>query len=797
MCGRLLPGGTRSTGGKLHGDVEPQTVIGPRAIEDQLRVAEARLRMLVDDAADGIFIADANGRYLDVNPAGCAMLGYSLEQMLALSMVDIIASEEHARLGTELAKLFGGIPIKSEWRFRRKDGSHFFGEINGRRLPDSRFIGVLRDISDRKRVEEQLRDSEARYRLIVENQTEFIVKWLPDGTRTFVNEHYCRLFGLTEEECIGTSFWPLVAPEHRDAIRVGVAALRPGREEFTDEHVSYAVSGPRWQQWTTRGIFDTRNRLVELLSTGRDITERKIAEDRLLQSETHLLTTQRIASIGSWEMDVVSMDDPRLGTIRWSSECHRLLGYGLDDAEMSFAAFYRRVHPDDRAKVREAFRRAFYNGTAYSIDHRVVLGDGTERVLHEQAECVLDPATGMPAKFIGTTQDITGRVQLEDQLRQSQKMQAIGQLAGGVAHDFNNLLTVINGYSEMLLSDGDERGPARNELAAIRDAGERAAQLTRQLLLFSRKAVLEPRELDVNDLVQHVGVLLRRLISEDIELQLTLAPSLPAITADPSQLEQVVVNLALNGRDAMEQGGRVSIATAAVSFDDADCRAHPEYRPGHFVRLTVKDNGCGMTPHTKAHLFEPFFTTKAPGKGIGLGLATVYGIVHESNGFITVTSDVGAGTTMNVFLPSLDKPTLPGPEPPGEDEVLKGEETVLLVEDEDAVRSVATLALRLRGYQVMAAGDGPAALRLLEGEHRTVDLLLTDVVMPEMSGGQLADAVRKRFPSCRVLFMSGYNEDMTVRRGQVARNAAFLQKPFTPLILARKVRETLDAEHRQ
>ena len=773
--------------------MESPTVADRVALQERLRAAEARLRLLVDDAADGIFITDANGRYLDVNPAGCAAFGFTREEMLARSIADILAPEEQARLGDEIARLHGGNPIRSEWRFLRKDGSTFFGEISGRRLPDSRLIGVLRDISSRKRVEERLQESEARYRLIVENQTEFIVKWRPDGTRTFVNQHYCRLFCLTEGECIGSSFFGLVAPEHRDQIWNGVASLTPEYPEFTEEHVSYARSGPRWQQWTTRGIFDEHNQLVELLSTGRDITERKAAEDKLLESQTHLLASQRIAGIGSWETDVVT-DDPEQNPVRWSAECHRLLGYGPDDSEMSTAAFYRRVHPEDRDKVREAFSRAFHEGIPFSIEHRIVLEDGTERILHEHAERVLDPATGRIVKFFGTTQDITDRVRLEEQLRQSQKMQAIGQLAGGVAHDFNNLLTVIHGYSEVLLKDRNNDS-IRYELTAIRDAGERAAQLTRQLLLFSRQAIFEPRELDLNDLVQRVGVMLRRLIAEDIALQVTLAPAVPAIKADASQIEQLVMNLALNGRDAIERDGRLSISTGVASFDDVFCRANPEYQPGRFVRVTVADNGSGMTPHTKAHLFEPFFTTKGPGKGTGLGLATVYGIVQESRGFIVVKSDVGAGTTINVFLPSLDKPAARPSSANRQEPVSNGNETVLLVEDESAVRSVVTRALTIHGYRVIAAGSGPAALRLPELAQEVVQLLITDVVMPEMSGGQLAEDIRKRFPFCRVLFISGYNEDTAIRHGQLGRNDAFLQKPFSPLNLARKVREILDQSH--
>ncbi len=720
------------------------------------------------------------------------MLGYSCDEMLTLSFPDILAPEEVARLAGEVERLMSGSTIRSEWRFRRKDGTFFVGEISGRQLPDSRLLGVVRDVSDRKRVEERLRESEARYRLIVENQTEFIVKWRPDGIRTFVNEHYCRLFGLTEEACIGTSFLPLVAPEHHDTIRERLAALTPEHPEFTEEHVSYSQAGPLWQQWTTRGIFDESGRLVEMLSTGRDITARREAEEKLRESQSHLLASQRIAGVGSWEMDVVSIDELRQNPVRWSPECHRLLGYGPDDRAISSAAFFRRVHPEDVPKVREAFRHAASKGSRYSIEHRIVPEDGTERIIHTQAEPVLDPATGSITKFIGTTQDITDRVRLEEQLRQSQKMQAIGQLAGGVAHDFNNLLTVINGYSEMLLLDRPESDPTRHELAAIRDAGERAAQLTRQLLLFSRKAVFEPRVLDLNELVQRSGVMLRRLIAEDIELTLTLAPMLPGIMADPSQLEQLVLNLSLNARDAMGQGGRLTIETRVVTFDETFCRAHPEYTPGRFVRLVVADTGCGMTPETKAHLFEPFFTTKGPAKGTGLGLATVYGIVQEIDGFITVSSDVDAGTTMSVFLPALDITAPHGVRDAVDDTIVGGQETVLLVEDEDAVRGVATLALTMRGYSVLPASSGPEALAVMESASEAVDLLVTDVVMPEMSGVQLAQSLRKRYPACRVLFMSGYNEDVAIRHGQLGQQDAFLQKPFTPLVLARRVREILD-----
>jgi PAS domain S-box-containing protein len=771
-----------------------QDLSGRVQIAEQLRASEERFRTLGEQSSDAIFIADAAGRYQDVNPAGCEMFGYTREEILQRSIVDLLPPTEVARLGEEVARL-DVKPVKSEWLFLRKDGSMFFGEVNARRLSDSRLIANVRDVSTRREVERELRaskhfieavamasppliyvfdldetrltyinrsivgqlghaendapvyrlaefqtfmppeeaphlarvlsewrslsdghlredeyrlrdangvfrwfmgretvfarhangtvrqvlgtlfditdrklaearlresqihleQSEARYRLIVENQTESIVKWRPDGTRTFVNESYCRTFGVREEECVGTSFFPLVAPEFREEIRRLTAALTPESPSYTEEHLALVPGGERWQQWTNRGMFDADGRLVEILSSGRDITD---------------------------------------------------------------------------------------------------------------------------------------RVRLEEQLRQSQKMQAIGQLAGGVAHDFNNLLTVINGHSELLLMDhADTSDPLRAELVAIRDAGERAALLTRQLLLFSRKAVFEPRVLDVNSLLRQTSQMLRRLIGEDVRLTTVLSPSLYRVRVDPSQIEQVIMNLSLNARDAMPRGGRLTIETRNAFFTAEDSRAHPELKSGHFVHLRVTDTGSGMTSDVKEHLFEPFFTTKGPGRGTGLGLATVYGIVHASGGFVTVSSEVDTGTTFNVFLPAHEPDASAVPaDAAGRRPVGRGE-TVLIVEDEEGVRQIVRATMEMHGYTVLVASSGPEALRLIDGRQDTVDLLLTDVVMPGMSGTQLAEAILERRPGCRVVFMSGYNEDALVLDPATQ---AFIQKPFTPQVLARKVRELLD-----
>jgi len=652
-------------------------------------------------------------------------------------------------------------------------------------------LGTLYDITERKHTEARLRQSEERYRLIVENQTEFIVKWMPDGTRTFVNDSYCRTFGCREDDCVGTSFFPLVAREYRDSIRARTAALTPAAPEFTEEHVSLLPQGRRWQQWTNRGIFDADGHLVEVLSTGRDITERKQAEARLLHSQRHLVASQRIARVGSWEMDLVRVEDLGANPLRWSDECFRIFGYAPGAIEVTGDTYMQRVHPDDRQRVSEGLARAIENQTSYSIDHRVVLPDGRERLIHEEAELVIDPDTGAPVKFIGTAQDTTDRVKLEEQLRQSQKMQAIGQLAGGIAHDFNNLLTVINGHADALLDSKGAGDADRNELTAIRDAAQRAALLTRQLLLFSRKAVLESRVLDCNELVRRTSQMLRRLISEDVELSTTLAPSLSRTRADSSQVEQILMNLSLNAFDAMPRGGRLTIETSNVTFDEEYCRSHPECRAGGYVQLAVSDTGIGMTPHVKAHLFEPFFTTKGPGKGTGLGLATVYGIVQECGGFVTVSSEVNAGTTFRICLPALEVVDIMPSSPAIDRARLRGYETVLLVEDDATVRQIAALTLVKYGYMVLEAANGTAALDVLDRYNGSIDILVSDIVMPEMDGRVLADAVRARRPGCRVLFMSGYNEDMLVRRGVETGAEAFIQKPFAPEALVTKLRETL------
>jgi hypothetical protein len=387
--------------------------------------------------------------------------------------------------------------------------------------------------------------------------------------------------------------------------------------------------------------------------------------------------------------------------------------------------------------------------------------------------------------------DFTQRKLLEEQLRQSQKMEAVGMLAGGVAHDFNNLLTIINGYSQLLLTTLSAHDPNRSAVEQILKAGERAAALTRQLLTFSRRQALQPKVLDLNALVASLAVMLRRLIGEDIDLRLVMGPELGRVNADPGQLEQVIMNLAVNARDAMPRGGVLTIETANVELDESYTGRHITIQPGPFVLLAVSDNGVGMDAETRKHLFEPFFTTKGQGRGTGLGLSTVFGIVKQSGGSIDVYSEPGRGTSVKVYLPRIDQPAVLE----SEHETAAGQggwETILLVEDDEMVRHLVRETLEREGYRILDAGDGAEARRIVENHSGQIHLLITDIIMPRQGGRELAADLAPLRPEMKVLYMSGYTDQAVIHSGIVDGDTAFLQKPFMPVTLTRKVRELLE-----
>jgi PAS domain S-box-containing protein len=656
-------------------------------------------------------------------------------------------------------------------------------------------LGTLNDITEHKNASQALEHSWTLLRSFVEHTPAAVAMLDKDLKYIATSRRWLQDYGLGERDLAGQHHYD-VFPEIRNLPhwqRLHQSALAGAIERSEEDLFVRADGRTDWLRWEMRPWRDDKGAIGGVIMFTEVITERKLAEERLRDSQRHLLASQRIAHVGSWEVDF-PLKDFGAAHPRWSDECCRIFGYEPGEFEVTSESFWSRMHRDDKVRVEAAIRQVIDEpASVHSIDHRIVLANGTVRTVQHTAELVLNPATGTPLKIVGTVQDTTDRLRIDAQLRQSQKMQAIGQLAGGVAHDFNNLLTVINTCSEMLLEDAAPDDPARRRLSAIRDAGERAAGLTRQLLTFSRKAAFNPVVLDCNQLVQRLTAMLRRMIGEDVALSTVLAPTLPRIKADAGQIDQVVMNLSLNARDAMPEGGRLTLETKAVSFDAEYCRAHPEHAPGAFVQLSVSDTGHGMSQEVKQHLFEPFFTTKELGRGTGLGLATVYGIVQESGGFITVSSEVGRGTTFAVFLPAAgDAEGAVVSEPP-DPRRARGKETALLVEDDAALRRVMRFGLEKFGYTVLEASDGATGLEMTRAGAGPIDVIVTDVVMPGMSGFELVDRVQAERPQCRALLMSGYAEKERIDRGARLTTDVFIQKPFTAAALAAKVREVLDS----
>jgi len=518
-----------------------------------------------------------------------------------------------------------------------------------------------------------------------------------------------------------------------------------------------------------------------LMTVEQAVRKQRLAQALLDSEERYRFVTENIAdAVFLLELDGrIALGNRRAETITGYPQAE-LVGRSL------FSLLPEAGARDAQARLSDA--RAGADVSPF-FEAELVRKDGTRVLLEVHVTSVLKG--GYPVASLGVARDITERRNLEDQLRQAQKMEGIGRLAAGVAHDFNNLLTAIGGRCYLVLNRLTSENPIRREIEIIQGAAERAAKLTHQLLAFSRKQVLEPRVLDLNVTVTGIESLLRRMIREDIEIATALDPAAGRVKADAGQIEQVLLNLGVNAGDAMPQGGRLTLATGNVTLDAAYARTHAEVEPGPYVMLSVSDTGHGMTVEVQAHIFEPFFTTKEVGKGTGLGLATVYGIAKQSGGHITVYSEPGHGTVFKLYLPRVEE--APGTaEPEGPVEITRrGSETVLLVEDDEPLRTLAREILSIQGYTVLDATSPSEALRLADVHPGPIHLLLTDVVMPQMNGRQVADHLLAARPALKVLFMSGYTDAAIVQHGVLEAGTHFLQKPFTPDGLSRKVREVL------
>ncbi len=758
----------------------------------------AQLRAVVSNMADGLVIADTAGNLLDWNPAALRMHGYaSVEEvrrhLTAFADTFVLSVPGGPPLppaAWPLSRVLRGETLSGyELRVRRTDtGRESVVGYSGTLIPDPTggpdlAVLALRDVTDQRRAEAELRASETLLRGAFEDTDVAMVLLDLDHRFVRVNAAFARLFGYSRDEMLRMSMPDITHPDDLAESFARREALLGGASHFVQQkRYVRRDGGVLWCVTNVSLVRDAGGRPQLYVGQVQDVTARKRAENELRVSEGRL---QAFFDATTAAMVEISPDARYL---RANAAFYRMFGYSPE--ELPGLTVGDVVFPEDREAVLAQYGRVGQGETtSYEADRRYRRKDGSALWARVSVVAARDE-TGLPRLVTAVVIDLTERKKLEEQFRQAQKMEAVGRLAGGVAHDFNNLLTVINGYGQLLLDRLPAADPTRALVQEMTSAGERAAGLTAQLLAFSRQAIVAPRVLDLNEVVAQSANLLRRLIGEDIVLATALAPDLGRVKADPTQVEQVILNLAVNAKDAMPRGGRLTIETRGLRLRGEDAALYPGLPPGDYVQLAVSDTGAGMTDAVKARLFEPFFTTKEVGKGTGLGLAVVHGAVQQSGGRVDVYSELGVGTTFKVLLP-----TVAATDPPASREVRiapRGVETVLLVEDEDGVRAFGRIALEMQGYTVLEASGGADAVRAAGGGGR-IDLLVTDVVMPGLSGREVTAAVRRQHAGLKVLYVSGYTDDAVVRHGIVEATDAFLQKPFTPLALARKVRAVLDA----
>jgi len=621
--------------------------------------------------------------------------------------------------------------------------------------------------------------------------------WLknPDGVYLACNRRFERFFNTPEKDIVGKTDYDFLSKDEADFFRKkDLAAIDSGKPVANEETITYLDDGHEELLETIKTpMFDSEGNLIGVLGVARDITERKRIEQELQFSEERLRMTLEVAHIGIWDWNVTE-------DIWYASPTYyTMLGYepvsGLSERE----TWLQRVHPEDREMVSNRIQSILNNQTSdYQYEARMKHADGSYRWHFVIGFVLKRDQGGKPTHLRGLRIDIDERIKaeiaqkrLEAELTQAQRMEAIGRLAGGVAHDFNNMLGVIIGQAELLLEQTDPTNPIFPSLQGIRKAAENSANLTRQLLAFARKQAISPQVLDLNQVVGSMSNMLQRIIGEDIHLVWAPGKNTWPVMIDASQIDQILANLCVNARNSIEGVGKITIETKNVFYDATYGDKHPGHLPGEYVMLAVTDSGIGMDQQIINNIFEPFFTTKEKGKGTGLGLATVYGIVKQNQGFIDVYSEVGHGSTFKIYLPRHLTGKRTQRRELKADPIEYGTETVLLVEDNIEILNISQIMLEKQGYTVLNAASPGEAIRLVEEYGGNINLLITDVIMPEMNGRDLAENLKSRCPSLKVLYMSGYTEDVIAHHGVIDKDINFIQKPFSIRELSAQVKEAL------
>ncbi len=899
--------------------------------EKELRESEQRYSDYITNTPYGVFVTDENGRYIEGNPAACSITGYSEQELLSMSITDLLCEDSREAGMARLKEVLESGQAVAEIPFRNKKGERRWWLVSAVKLSDSRMLGFCNDITDRKQVEDAIKESERKWRNVLIDTPQIGISLDPNARIIFANNHFLSLTGWKKEDVLGRNWFETFIPDDvREKVREIFSTIMQtgntqGLSSFENEILTRSGER-RYVSWSNVITKDPQGTIVDVTCLGIDMTEREKAEEALRDSESRYRLLADNASDVIWTMNMeqeytyfspsvkklrgytpeeaiqipvektltpeshemamqilmeeialehesgVDFDRRRImeleqfckdGSTIWtevttsfirdqngmpigiygiarniterrnaerlireSEEKYRSLVEGSlqgvviaqDDPlrlifanrtmseitgfdknellEMGPEQLALLIHEDDRSRFFSNFRNRIAGKDTPSLDsYRIIKKNGDMSWVQTHSSRI---------EYLGRLSTLTvfvdisdlqkaeqEKAKLQDQLVQAQKMESIGRLAGGVAHDFNNILTGINGYAEMILEGLESGDPMWADMKEIKSAGERAAGLTAQLLAFSRKQIISPKVIRPNDIIERSRKMIGRIIGEDIDMQFKPARKLGRIKADPSQLDQILVNLSVNAKEAMPDGGKLIIETQNVHLSPEFCEPHEDAEPGDYVMLAVTDTGCGMDRETQLKIFEPFFSTKGRDQGTGLGLATVYGIVKQNKGLIKVYSEIDIGTTFKVYFPRVMEEADRLSKEKGTD-LPKGTETVLLVEDEAMVRKLARKILERQGYEVIEMENGGSAYAYFDEHDDPVGLLLTDVVMPNMNGKTLFNKLKEKRPGLKAIFMSGYTENAIAHHGVLDEGTHFIQKPFTIETLARMVRKVLD-----
>jgi two-component system, cell cycle sensor histidine kinase and response regulator CckA len=758
--------------------------------EETLRESEEKYRLLVENAQEAIYVVQ-HGRVVFANAVFARLAELAESEVVGVGAEEFVAPEMRAAIVDHHRRLLAGEKAEEplEIPIRTRKGTERWMSISAVQIQwkgQPATLNFAADITGRKQTEKVLQESEDRYRELFDNMTSGVAVYeARDGGRDFafkdINRAGMVIDGIRREELIGrrvTEVFPGIA--QMGLLAVFRRVWKTGTAEYFPN--AHYVDG-RLSHWYENHVYKLPS--GEIVAVYDNVTEQKKAEEAQRESQTRFVEIFNANPTG-----MMLVDRTTRVIVQLNPAAAAMIGAPMEQLAGQICHGYicpAEAHSCPVCDLGQDIDRS---------ERTLVRADGTRMPILKTVVPVL--FNGKPfllESFIDISEQKTAeaeRERMQAQLNQAQKMESVGRLAGGVAHDFNNMLGVILGHAELAMEKSGPDHPLLGDLQEIRKAAERSADLTRQLLAFARKQTVSPRELDLNETVEGMLKMLRRLIGEDIDLAWRPGPNVGPVKVDPSQIDQILANLCVNARDAIGGAGQIAIETSMAAFDRDFCAAHPGAVPGEYVRLAVRDNGCGMDQETLGKLFEPFFTTKGAGEGTGLGLATVYGAVKQNNGFIDVESQPGMGSTFLIYLPCYQGKATSVPQERASERVSRGHETILLVEDEAAILSIGTTMLERLGYRVLGAATPGEALRLAEQHSGEIHLLMTDVVMPEMNGRDLAKGLLALYPRLKRLFMSGYTSDVIAHHGVLSDGVNFIQKPFTMKILAEKLREILD-----